>query len=81
MCASRSDIALPLPFPPSELQVMMQVRMGKVCESKNLNYRVFFTVFSRFFAPPPIRSSSAAWRLGQTMTLLLLSDGGGFIDS
>ena len=37
VCASRSDIALPLPFPPTELQVMMQVRMGKVCESKNLN--------------------------------------------
>ena len=44
-------------------------------------YRVYFTVFSRFFAPPPLRSSSAAWRLGQTMTLLLLSDGGGLIDS
>ena len=34
---SRSDIALPLPFPPTELQVMMGEVANGLCESKNLN--------------------------------------------
>ena len=34
---SRSEIALPLPFPPTELQVMMGGSRMLICESKNLN--------------------------------------------
>ena len=34
---SRSDIALPLPFPPTALQVMLGVVANGFCESKNLN--------------------------------------------
>ena len=37
VCASRSDIALPLPFPPTELQEMMGEVANGLCESKNLN--------------------------------------------
>ena len=33
---SRSDIALPLPFPPTELQVMMSELANGICASKNL---------------------------------------------
>ena len=37
-CMSRSEIALPLPFPPTELQVMMGGSRMLICESKNLNF-------------------------------------------
>ena len=33
---SRSDIALPLPFPPTELQVMICELAKGLCETKNL---------------------------------------------
>ena len=38
VCASRSDIALPLPFPPTELQVMMGEVATKLLLSRNLNF-------------------------------------------